>query len=387
MRCVELTGSDDRMDCREMFYRPINPLPPKCPKCSFPDLDHVPQPYFLVKSRTMSPNELAMAENGNFFVRERIRRVFDILAPGQCTFYPTCYNGTSEETPWYLAVPKHQVITAKVNPSIPRCEKCGEPRSAHPGTQYVEYYFGQPSRGQPLGSGWTGESEYDVLKSSTWGSSERGWNLWISRDLFMSVRLLDLLKKIKAKGFCEATCGKPTLPDNDESIWIREKLNALETNGIPLHAAGTLSDEDTKWFRDYLKHHSRKMESAWDVKAIEKQLKFKLPKTYVDFITKVGPASFENVDEEEGFTASIVAPDELDCESYRAGILQADEETNAVDGVMFATTGHGDCFCFDVRKGKKEFPIFLFKHEYNVLEPYAENFAACIKRFADGVIG
>ena len=47
-------------------------------------------------------------------------------------------------------------------------------------------------------------------------------------------------------------------------------------------------------------------------------------------------------------------------------------------------TGHGDCFCLDVQKGKKEYPVFLYKHEMNFFEPYAENFAACIKRFAGG---
>jgi hypothetical protein len=361
------------MDCREMFYDPINPLPRKCSKCGFPDLDHVPQPYLLVKSRTMSPNELALAENGNFFVCQRVRRVLEALAPGQCTYYPTFFRGTSQETPWLLAVPKHQVVTAKVKASIPRCEACGEPRSAHPGTQW-----------QPLAKGWTGESEHDVLKSSTWGSSEKGWNQWISRDLFISVRLLHLLKKIKAKGFHEATCGTPTPPDKDESAWIKEKLRVVEASGIPLHADGTLSDEDARWFRDYIKGHSRKVGSMFDIQGVEKRLKFKLPKSYIEFVTKVGPVSFENIDEQEGFTASLLAPDELDAEAYRAGKLDADEETNAVDGVMFARTGHGDCFSFRLQKGTKEYPVFLFKHEYNCFEPYAENFAACVKRFAGG---
>ena len=94
MRYIKITGSDDRMDCRGMFLDPINQLPRKCPKCGFPDLDHVPQPYFLVKSRTLSPNELALAGNGNLFIRQRIRRVLDVLASGQCSYSPTCYKGT-----------------------------------------------------------------------------------------------------------------------------------------------------------------------------------------------------------------------------------------------------------------------------------------------------
>ncbi|MGH9932294.1 MAG: hypothetical protein ACREA9_24090, partial [Pyrinomonadaceae bacterium] len=57
------------------------------------------------------------------------------------------------------------------------------------------------------------------------------------------------------------------------------------------------------------------------------------------------------IDEQEGFTACILAPEELDAENYRAGALDTDdEEANAVDGVMFAETEHGDCFCFDVQK-------------------------------------
>jgi len=372
MRCIKLTGSDDRMDCRDMFYDPINPLPPKCSKCGFPDVDHVPQPYFLVKSRTMLPNEMAPAENGNFFVRRRIRGVLDLLAPGECSFFPTCYKGTSEETPWLLAVPTHQVLTAKVKPSIARCDACGEPRSAHPGSQYSEWL-------------WNHESEYHLIKSSTWGSSEKGWDQWIDRDLFMSVRLFHLLKKIKAKGLDEATGGKPTRPDKDESTWVNEKLQVLEASGIPLHADGTLSDEDARWLRDYIKGHCGNVGSTFDIKGVEKRLKFKLPKSYIEFVTKVGPVSFEDVDEQEGFTACVLAPDELDAEAYRAGALDAEDvETNAVDGVMFARTEHGDCFCFDVQKGKKEFPVFLFKHEYNCFEPYAENFAACIKRLAGG---
>jgi hypothetical protein len=382
MRCVEVTGSDDRMDCGRMFYDPINPLPQKCLKCGFPDLDYVPQPYFLVKSRNMTPNELALAGYGNFLVRERVRRVLEILAPGQCSYFPTCYKGTSENTPWFLAVPNHQVVTAKVNPTIPRCDACREPRSAHRGTQWSEWLFDKPSRNQPRGEGWTDESEFEVLKSSTWGSSERGWNQWISRGLYMSVRLSHLLKKIKARGFYEATCQKPATPNKEESAWIKEKIQVLKGSGIPLHPAGTISEEDARWLREYIKIHARQAESDWDIRAVEKRLKVKLPKSYVDFVRIVGPTSFENVDDQEGFTAYILSPNQLGVEGHTDEF--DDEESRAVNSLTFATTGDGDCFCFDVQKGKKEYAVFHFKHEYNFLEPYAENFAACIKRFAGG---
>ena len=96
----------------------------------------------------------------------------------------------------------------------------------------------------------------------------------------------------------------------------------------------------------------------------------------------VGPTTFEDVDELEGFTATILGPSELGVECFVDEF--EDEESRAVNGLTFATTGHGDCFCFDVQKGKKEYPVFLYKHEMNFFEPYAENFATCIKRFAGG---
>lgn len=370
MRLALVTGSDDRMDCREMFYDPINPLPVKCATCGFPDLDHVPVPYFLVKSRTMSPNEFALAENGNFFVRERVRRALELLAPGQVAFFSTCFQRSSQETPWFLAVPNHQVVTAKVNPTIQRCSICNEPRSAHPGTQWTEWLFSPP------------ESDFDVVKSLTWGSSDRHWKEWICRDLYMSIRLLHLLKRIKAAGFYEAGAAKPTRPNQQDSAWIIAGLQILESNGIPMHPAGTLSDQDARWFRDYLKSHAKSV-SKCDLKGLEKKTKVKLPKSYVAFISKVGPMTFENVDQQEGFTVHVLRPDEMDFAAYRKGALEIEhEESRAIDGVMFATTDHGDCFCFDVQKGKKEYPVLFFKHEGEFFEPYAENFATCIKRFA-----
>src|SRR5262249_40386801 len=149
----------------------------------------------------------------------------------------------------------------------------------------------------------------------------------------------------------EATCQKPTSPDKAESAWIKEKLQVLEAAGIPFHAEGTLSDEDARWFREYIKSHGREVKSEWDLKSVERRLKAKLPTSYVDVVRTVGPASFENVDEQEGFTVSILPPDELGVEGH-ADDFQ-DEESRAVNGLTFATTGHGDSFCFDVQKGKK----------------------------------
>lgn len=381
MRCIEITGSDDRMDCRDMFNGPINELPAKCPKCGFPDLDFVPKPYLLVRSKTLTPNELAMAANGNFLVRERIRQVLELIAPGQCTYYQTHFKGSSDSTPWFLAVPTKKVITAKVKASIRCCKTCQEPFSAHPGSQYSEWLFSPQADGK-RGRGWTGESEFDVLKSSTWGSCTEGWNKWISRNLFISVRLLDLLKRVKAKGFYEATCGKPTAPDKDESAWVEERLERIKSHGIRLHPAGTLSQKDDKWFRGYLKSLSHAPKSPSDIKSVERRLRLKLPKSYADFITKIGPLSFDGVDNNQSTAVQMTTVDELDFTTYRRGTLQSDdEESQAIDGLMFARASDGDCFCFNIDKGRKEYAVFVYRHEFNHFEPYADSFVTCLQRF------
>jgi hypothetical protein len=378
MRGVSISTSDNRMDCHFSFHDPLNALPAKCAACGFPDLDYVPQPYVLVKSRTANPNELAGAENGNFFVRDRVRRVLDLVAPGLCTYYPTCFKGTTDPTPWLLAVPQQQVATAIVDPKIPRCTKCQEPRSAHPGTQWKEHLL----QAYPRPDGWSCELTHDLVKSATWGSSEKSWNLWISRDLYLSVRLLGLLKKIKARGFYESTCQKQTVPDKEETAWIKDKLRQIEAAGIAQHAAGTISDEDAKWLREFLKTHAKSKKSEFDQKAIEKRVKAKLPNSYVDFITAVGTTSFDDVDEQQGWGVTILPPTKLE---YETGYAEfEDEDSQAVHALRFATAVNGDCFCFDVQKGKKEFSIVLYNHEGNFFEPYAENFAACLKRFAGG---
>jgi len=403
MRCIQVMGSDIRMDQFGNFDKPINVLPARCDDCGFPDLDHVPQPYYLLKGRTMSPNEMASAENGNFFVRDRIRKVLEMVAPGLCSFCPTCYKGTDGPTPWYLAVANNQIaVFAKVKSHIVRCDTCDEPHSAHYGSECVDWI-------------WNWESDLDIVKSSNWFSAEsvlveeytkdleelfgddqelvqslvsrdtekKGWEKCISRDLYMSVRLFSLLKKIKAKGLDECITKHANCPSKDEAGWVKTQLKLLADHGIAAHAPGMVSNDDSKWFKQYLKDHALEQQNTIDWKPLEKGLKFKLPKSYKDFVEKAGPCSFDDVDGQEGFTAYVLEPQDFDCQSYRRGRLDADdEETNSVDGVMFARSDHGDCFCFDVRKDRKEFEVFLYLHESNCFEAYAPDYAACVRRFA-----
>lgn len=99
MKCTSIIGSDKRMDCANEWYEPINALPIQCDTCGFPDLDYVPQPYYLVKSKTKTANEFAVAEKGNFLVRDRVKKVLEAVAPNQCEYYPTTFRKTTETTP------------------------------------------------------------------------------------------------------------------------------------------------------------------------------------------------------------------------------------------------------------------------------------------------
>ncbi|MDE2505997.1 MAG: SMI1/KNR4 family protein [Planctomycetota bacterium] len=114
------------------------------------------------------------------------------------------------------------------------------------------------------------------------------------------------------------------------------------------------------------------------------QLGKPLPESYKEFVKKVGNTSYANLDDIEGFDAEIVGPDEIGFTSYRKGTLDVgDEESVQVDGVMFATTGHGDVFCFDIAAPGPDYPVYLFDHEQSGFSVFAPNFVACLKRFVE----
>jgi hypothetical protein len=367
MRSIATTGSDTRLDCARSFDDPINPLPEACPVCHFPDLDHVPQPYYLVKSRTRTPNELVLAAYGNFLVRDRIRRLLEAVAPQACDYYPTTYANTQENTPWTLAVPRHIVQTGQVKPSIQSCPQCGRPVSSHPGTQWEAW--------NP-----TPDIDSDIAKSSNWASSERGWRIWLAKDLLFSARLYQLLKELKAKGIDRSTWGK-TKPIADEVKWVKARLLEIEENKALSPPQANIADDAMQWFNDYLDKNSRKRRQI-DFAAFESEHQLKLPTSYKQFMAKVGPKVFAGVDSMEDVEVKVLAPDRLDLECYRKGKINADDqESNAVDGVMFAQTQFGDCYCFDLSQGNDEYPVYVYLHEMNCFEPFAANFVECLRRF------
>lgn len=408
--CVMMVGPDVQMDQRGDSYEPANALPVKCTHCTFPDFDFVANPYVLTKG-VSSPAETSPAQLGNFLVRERVRRILEVAVPDACAFHPTVERKSKKPAPWWLAVPKHKLTTPVPEATPPFCSKCREPKvwSSAMGEVWEkmkDYDGGGVDIFKMLEwQGGTVEDQFETTNAyrkqtglpplpwSNWGveppsHAERWTRRMLNRDLYFSIRLEQLFKRAKVKGQLVRLLNfkdvKPTLQDE---TWIQEKLRLLAEQGL-VEASGLAESKAThsttqKWFKQFLKRKAKKRVQRVEFTTIERKQKLTLPKDYKDFVSTVGPMSFEDVMETEGFTASVVPPTKLDFKGYRRGRLrELDEEQSQIDGVMFAETEHGDAFVFDVSGQGSDYPVFWHDHEQNTLEPFAPNFAECIKRFA-----
>lgn len=384
-------GHQERLDCRNMECDIVNPLPVICAACGHCDLDHVPQPYALVKSKTLAPNEVELAHAGNLLVRDRIKQVLELVAPGQCKFYPTVYQKTSDITPWHLAVPQHQVEAATLGGPLRFCNHCGQPADVHPGTHYRDIHFGYVYPNRKKSDRYTNESKYDILKTSTWYSSGPRAYPESSRNLYLSVRLLNLLKSIQVAMIEQTLMMQPNphagqlpmyiavpplLPTAEDLAWIAKMQERISAAGIPMKPAGVISTGDTRWFNNYLKEHQRSKPKPVDLKGIEKKLGLKLPPSYIKFIQSIGPQSFDIT--EEGFVVKLLSPNKL----HELEPDELDEGSRSIRALVFAETDYGDVLCFDVKPGQREYAVYQLNHEVFVLEPHTENFAECIKRLA-----
>ena len=209
----------------------------------------------------------------------------------------------------------------------------------------------------------------------------------LDRDLYFSVRLEQLFRRAKVKGqLVRLLYFKDVKPTPDDEAWIEEKLRLLAGHGLAemqKPAEDKAADVSQKWFKQFLKRNARKGIKKVDFAAIERKHKLTLPPDYKEFISTVGPKSFNDLMENEGFTANVLVPSKLDFKDYRRGrVPDLDEEQSQIDGVMFASTDHGDAFVFDVSAKGNDYPIFWHDHEQNTLEPFAPDFAECIKRFS-----
>jgi hypothetical protein len=254
--CVQMTGPDGGMDLLGgSYYDFANPLPCKCPHCTFPDLEFVAKPYLLTKG-VSSPAETAPAVLGNFLVRERVKRILELAVPGECTFHATAERKSKKSAPWWLVVPKQLLETPGTKASHPRCSKCGEPKS---GYDYANNVWDQMKRFDAGGvnifktlawSGATAEDDFaDVnqfrkkegdlpLPWSHWGieapaHAERWTRTMLTRDLYFSVRLEQLFKRAKVKGQLVRLLNfKDAKTSPEDELWIEEKLKLLAEHDL-----------------------------------------------------------------------------------------------------------------------------------------------------------
>ncbi|HQR41171.1 MAG TPA: SMI1/KNR4 family protein [Gemmatales bacterium] len=380
-------GHDERLDCRNQDCDILNPLPLLCKTCQFAELDHVPQPYFLMNSKAKVPNEVEQAHAGNLLVRERIKQVLELVAPGQCRFYPTVFHKTNDPTPWYLAVPLHQVETATVVDIFP-CKACGRCTYVHPGTHYKEIHFGVLWHGHKSDR-YTNESEYDILKTSTWWTSGPPAYPEISRMTYCSLRLQLLLQAIRVDRVEQSEQWRPNpsagpgqppyikepmlMPTKEDQAWIAEMKSRLAAAGIPLQPPGTNSKEETRWFNSYLKKQRQATPEQFNIKSIEKELGVKLPPSFVKHMKQVGPASFEA---EEGYTVTLLPADKV----YVLEDDMVEENHPDIRALVFAETDFGDLLCFDAKPDQPEFAVLQLNHETFAFEPYTANFVQCLQR-------
>ncbi|MCP5522287.1 MAG: SMI1/KNR4 family protein [Verrucomicrobiales bacterium] len=414
--CVEMVGPDVQMDQHGSSYDPANRLPAKCQHCSFPYLDFVPQPYLLTKG-VVSPSEMSPAQMGNFLVRKRARQIFEIVVPQACAFYPTIEKKTKKPTDWSLAVPKAILaMPGRKADKQPSCPKCHEPKSGYAFEDHARYI----AQLRQFDS-----QRVDVFKSQDWDSSgtaeddfvsvnrerkksgmppqswkehiqwaipgleppthpQRWTRRHLSRNLFFSIRLEQLLKRAKVKGqLVRSYAFKEVQPSSEDEKWIEEKLRLLADKGLtgavkPTQKAGGIQS----WFQQFLKRNATTGQKSVRFAAVEQKQSITLPQAYKDFISAVGSKSFADVCGMEGSTTTVLLPHRLDFKNYRRGMMPYLEGEQAeVDGVMFAEIDSGDCFVFDVSAKASDCSIYWYRHEENDLEPFAANFAECIKRF------
>ncbi|HEX4795228.1 MAG TPA: SMI1/KNR4 family protein [Humisphaera sp.] len=204
----------------------------------------------------------------------------------------------------------------------------------------------------------------------------------ILRSAFMSLRLYMLLRELKVIGLIPTGSEPRERPTSDDRDWIARKLEIFAAAGArPSKPTGKQRD----WFEAYLTSHKGKGVSESQIAGAEKRLGLALPASYRQFMTRLGKRKFRNIEEEPGFDVTIVPPKELDFSGDWLRDSQqppADDDTPAKT-LPIGTTGFGDYFVFDVGHGliDGEYPVFIYRHESDEYEPYADSFAMCIKRF------
>ena len=219
IRLSSICCSDRRMDIVDTnlsLDTPINKYETSCDTCHFPNIDKTPNPYYIAKGRDFSGIEIIEADLGNLFISNRLKKIFEILFPNHCTYEKTFIDQTEIPTKWWLAIPSHTIVSGEVKDNVKRCKKCNQPLHAHPGSQY-KFWIDDF------------EASFDIIKSENWHCTDSDdWKkTWIGRDIFLSVRLIFLLKKISAKGIYQNAYSKFKKLTKTEKDWIEQAMEKI----------------------------------------------------------------------------------------------------------------------------------------------------------------
>lgn len=338
IRAASICSSDRRMDIIDthtLLDTPINKYKIKCDACEFPDIDSTPNPYFLAKGRDFSGIEIVEADLGNLLVSSRVKQIFEILFPDNCQFQKTYIQDSQIATKWWLAIPKTLIVSGEVFDYVKKCKVCNEPLAAHPGSQYK-------FRIQDF------ESSRDIIKSKNWCSiDELDWKKsWIGREIFLSVRLISLLRKISAKGIYQVMNSKYKSLTKDEKLWVEE---ALEKIGKLKEAnvQKVITTKDISRLMGYLNIGSI---VTSQVNNFEKKIKINAPELLKVLIC--APAN----------TKIKVADSEFTVLSYQNWEIIKEKKKL----LQFADDDYGNNLLLDLKE--KLLPIYFYDHETMIYE-------------------
>ena len=339
IRLVSISCSDKRMDIvdeNRLMDTPVNKYKIKCESCKFPAIDNTPTPYFLAKRRVFTGIEIMEADLGNLLVSDRVKKVFEILLPNVCKYHRTFIEGSNTTTNWWLAIPINTIVSGEVNETVLRFPVCNEPLYAHPGSQY-KYWIKDLV------------SNYDIVKSTNWHSvSDKDWKeSWIGRDVYFSLRLVSLLKKISAKGIYKQIGSKFNSLTKEEKTWVEESLIKIGTLRND-SSRKNLTSDDIKKIMTILKVQELRDDK---IKDFEKKYKRK-PSDLIQVLCSV--------------TKAI----ELDLGNSDKFIIRDMESWEFVQGnrklVSFAQDHFGNSLHFDITN--KLCPIYHYDHETMIFD-------------------
>jgi hypothetical protein len=189
--------------------------------------------------------------------------------------------------------------------------------------------------------------------------------------------LYALLKCMNVQWFHEATGGRQATPPTDaERAWVQMHRDTLQQHDLLERTISPPSTNDLAWLETFLESAPRARKPVASTSSVP------VPPSYARLLDSVGLLRFRSIDcTDEG--VSLFPPSKWRNFQYRddASI----DQNGPRNAVIFASTPFGNYFCFDLDSDSAEPPVWLYRHESDTLEPYADNFFHTLERFVGAV--